>query len=144
MKRIVVVSLVVVALATLGCASSTTSTVESLASNPLVSSLTSGLGLNATQAVGGAGALLGSAQAKLSSDQWKSVTNAVPGSDAIVKEAKNLTGVTGNFGDVSSLGSTFSKLGITSDQATQLVPALTGYVSKASPEVGSMLASVLR
>ncbi len=146
MKRIVVGTLVLVGLAVLGCSSAgkTSATVSSLASNPLVSSLTSGLGLNANQAIGGAGALLGSAQGKLSPTDWKKVSDAVPGTDALVSEAKSLSGVTGNFGDVSSLGSTWSKLGLSTDQVSKLVPAVTSYVSKASPEAGTLLSSVLR
>ena len=144
MKRIVVgaMALALVAFSVLSCAS-TSSAVSSLASNPLVSSLTSGMGINATQAVGAAGALLGSAQGKLSPTDWKKVSDAVPGTDALVSEAKNLTGVTGNFGDVASLGSSFSKLGLNSSQVSQLVPAVTGAVSKISPEAGSILSTVL-
>ena len=144
MRRIVIGALALFAFAILGC-SSTASSVSSLASNPLVSSLTSGMGLSTEQAVGGAGALLGSAQSKLSPEDWKKVSSAVPGTDSLVSSAKSLTGVTGNFGDVSSLGSSFSKLGLSSSQVSQLVPAVTGYVSKAAgPEVGSLLAGVLK
>jgi hypothetical protein len=145
MKRIVLTALglALVAFALVSCAS-TSSAVSSLASNPLVSSLTSGLGLNATQGVAAAGALLGSAQSQLTPDQWKTVSNAVPGTDALVSEAKNLTGTTGSFGSVSSLSSSFSKLGISPEVASQLTPTLTSAVSKISPEAGSILSTVLR
>jgi hypothetical protein len=145
MKRIVLTALglALVAFALVSCAS-TSSAVSSLASNPLVSSLTSGLGLNATQGVAAAGALLGSAQSQLTPDQWKTVSNAVPGTDALVSEAKYLTGTTGSFGSVSSLSSSFSKLGISPEVASQLTPTLTSAVSKISPEAGSILSTVLR
>lgn len=148
MKRILVGVLALAAFAILSCSSTTTSSLASLASNPLVSSLTSGLGLNTTQAVGGAGALLGSAQEKLSTDDWKKVSDAVPGSNDLVTQAKSLGGVTGKFGDVSNMGAsggTFSKLGLSNDQVSQMVPVLTNYVSKAAgPQVGGLLAGVLK
>src|SRR5262245_22944002 len=146
MKRSVLVALVLVAFGIFGCASSTTSSVASLASSPLVSSVASGVGgLSSTQAVAGVGALLGSAQSNLSAADWKKVTDAVPQTDALVTEAKSLTGVTGNSGSGGSVGSWLSKLGLTSDQLTKLAPAVTGYVSKAAgPEVGNLLAGALR
>jgi hypothetical protein len=124
-------------------AASTTSSVSSLASNPLVSSLTSGLGLSANQAIGGAGAVLGAAQEKLSPGDWSKVAKDVPGADALVTQAKSMSGVTGKFGDLSSMGGTFEKLGLNSEQVSKLVPAVTDYVAKASPEVGNLLKGAL-
>jgi hypothetical protein len=124
-------------------ASSTASMVESLASNPLVSSLTSGSGLTASQAVAGAGALLGTAQSKLAPADWQKVSSAVPGTDSLVSTAKSLTGAS-SFSDFSGVGGALSKVGLNSSQVSALVPAVTGYVSKAAgPEVGSLLAGVL-
>jgi hypothetical protein len=151
MKR-VAFGILVLAVAIVGCssssstgstASSAASAVESLASNPLVSSLTSGSGLTASQAVAGAGALLGTAQSKLAPADWQKVSAAVPGTDSLVSTAKSLTGATG-FSDFSSVGGALSKVGLNSSQVSALVPAVTGYVSKAAgPEVGSLLAGVL-
>ena len=143
MKRLSISAIAVSAFVVLAC--STASSLTSLASNPLVSSLTSGLGLNTTQAVGGAGAVLGSAQEKLSADDWKKVSGAVPGADALVTQAKSLGGVTDKFGDLSSMGGTFQKLGLSTDQVSKLVPAVTDYVSKAAgPQVGGLLSAALR
>jgi hypothetical protein len=151
MKRIAVgAAVVLVALAVGSCSSasstsSTSSTVSSLASNPLVSSLSSGIGISPTQAVAGAGAVLGSAQANLSPTDWKKVTDAVPSTDALVSEAKKLTGVTGSFGNWGSLGDSLSKLGLSSEQISKLVPGVTDYVSKAAgPQVSNLLAGALR
>ncbi len=126
-------------------ASSAASSVASLASDPLVSSLTSGLGLNATQAVGGAGALLGLAQENLAKADWDKIASAVPGAGPLISQAKSLGGITGKFGSLAGLAPAFSKMGLSADQAASLTPAVTDYVSKAAgPEVGSLLGGAIK
>ena len=132
MKNVASLALValVLAAAILGC-SSGASSVASLASNPLVSSLTGGIpGLSADQAIGGAGSLLGLAKENLSADQWKKVAGAVPGADQLTKAGLDMGGISGKIGGRSGLDSSFSKMGISKDQADKMVPAMSDYMTK--------------
>jgi Protein of unknown function VcgC/VcgE (DUF2780) len=132
----------------MGCTKSTStavSSVASLASHPLVSSLTSGLGLNANQAIGGAGALLGLAQENLAAPDWSKVAAAIPQASTLITQGKALGGITGKIGSLGNLSGAFSKLGLNADQVSALTPALTDYVSKAAgPEVGALLAGAIK
>lgn len=115
-----------------------------LTSNPLVSSLMGSLGLNATQAIGGAGALLGLAQNTLPAADWKAITSAISGTDALVKAATSLGGISGKPSSLADLSPAFTKMGLSTSQVSQLVPALTDYVGKAtSAATGAALAGVL-
>ena len=125
-------------------ASSAASSVASLASDPLISSLTSGLGLNTAQAVGGAGALLGLAQENLAKADWDKIASAIPGAGPIIAQAKSLGGITGKFGSLAALAPAFSKMGLSNDQVASLRPALTDYVGKATTaELGTTLAGAI-
>jgi hypothetical protein len=136
-------SALVVAFLFSGCAAS--NSISSLTSNPLVSQLTSSLGLTPTQAIGGAGSLLGLAEENLTDDQFDKVSDAIPGTDALMSQAKSLTGISGTTGGLSGLTGSLSKLGISQDQVNQMVPAITDFVSKkAGPDVGNLLASALK
>src|SRR5688572_30096356 len=77
-----------------GCGSSSSS-VASLASNPLISSLTSAtnLGLSPDQAIGGAGALMSIAKGNLSSENWGKVSDAIPASDSIMDSGLKKVGL---------------------------------------------------
>jgi hypothetical protein len=120
------------------------SMVSQLTSNPLVSNLMSTLGLNATQAIGGAGALLGLAQNTLPQADWSAITSAIPGTDALVKTAASLGGITGKASSLADLSGPFTKLGLSTDQVTKLVPAVTDYVGKStSAATAAALAGVL-
>lgn len=119
--------------------------VDQLGGNPMISSLTSGLGLNASQAVGGAGALLGLAQNKLPKADWSKITKSIPGTGDMIKTANSLGGITGKTGSLADLTGAFSKMGISADQASKRVPAVSDYVGKAAgPDVGAALAGVLK
>ena len=112
-----------------GCGS-TSSSIASLASNPMISSLTSGMGLSADQAIGGAGSLLGLAKENLSADQWKKVAGAVPGADAITKAGLDMGGLSGKIGGLSGMNDAFSKIGLNQDQVNKMVPAMSDYMAK--------------
>src|SRR6267378_760137 len=137
MKARIVGMVLVAMLAVLGCTKNTSmSSVTSLASNPLVTSLTSALGLNATQAIGGAGALLGLAQHNLAGADWSKVAAAVPGASSLISQAKSLGGIS-QFTNLAGLSGAFTKMGLSADQVKSLPPAMTDQVSKAAgPEVG--------
>src|SRR5262245_22599990 len=144
MKRIAL-GLALTTLLSTGCAKNTAmSSAASLATNPLVTSLTSGLGLNATQAMGGAGALLGLASENLAKADWTKVANAVPGVNSLISEAKTLGGITGKFTSLANLSGAFTKMGLSADQVKTLTPAMTDFISKsAGPEVGNLFAGAI-
>ena len=122
-----------------------TAFVTQLASNPLIASLVSSLGLTATQAVGGAGALLGLAQAKLPKSDWSAIEGGVPGAKDLVQASSTMGGMMTQPGSLQDLSGAFAKMGLSSDQVTQLVPALTDYVGKAtSAATAAALADVLK
>jgi hypothetical protein len=93
----------------------------------LIGGLTKSIpGMSQAQAILGAGSVFGLAKAKMPSDQFSQVANAVPGASALVDEAvkaglpaaEQLTGL-------SSLTPMLSKAGITPSMVTALVPELT-------------------
>jgi hypothetical protein len=98
--------------------------------------LTSQLGLTPEQAKGGVGSILSYAQGKLPAADFDKVAAAIPGGADAAKAA-------GPISDQTGLTSAFSKLGISPEQANQLIPAVTQYVSKvAGPQVGQLLGGV--
>jgi len=131
MKSIRLVALVLlVGLMGVGCGS-TTSSLASLASNPMISSLTSGLGLTADQAIGGAAGLMNIAKGNLSSDQWKKVADAVPASGSIMDSGLKSIGLSSEkVKSLADMGGSLGKLGITSDQLNSMVPAMGDFMSK--------------
>lgn len=133
--------LAVLVLTAASCASNP---IAGLTSNPLISSLTSGLGVTPDQAVGGTGAMLGLAQNKLSPDQFSAVSKAIPGASDISKAAAPLIGSASpqSVGDVQSI---FSKLGMSPDTVSKFAPILSDAVSKvAGPEVGGLLGGLFK
>jgi hypothetical protein len=148
MRRLVIGIALLGVLASAGCSKNSTSSamssVTSLASNPLITSLTSSLGLSATQAIGGAGALLGLAQKNLAGADWSKIAGAVPGASSLISQAKTLGGIS-QFTDLAALAPAFSKIGLSGDQVKSLTPALTDYVGKAAgPDVGNLLAGAIK
>jgi hypothetical protein len=147
MRRIIVAFTLLGLLVATSCSKNSTSaamsSVTSLASNPLITSLTSSLGLSATQAIGGAGALLGLAQKNLGAD-FSKIAGAIPGASSLISQAKTLGGIS-KFTDLAGLAPAFSKMGLSSDQVKSLTPALTDYVGKAAgPDVGNLLAGAIK
>jgi hypothetical protein len=124
---------------------SSTSMLTQLASNPLVTSLGSAIGLNPTQAILGAGSALGISKEKLASADWDKVAKVVPQVGDLIGQAKSLSGLSGAFGSLSNLTSAFSKAGISADQATKIAPAVSEFVGKAAgPAVGDLVANSLK
>lgn len=136
--RAVRVAGAIVALATIlcmGCAST-----SSLLSNPLISSLSTGLGINPTQAIQGAGSLFSLAKEKLSKPDFKSLGKAIPGVDDMMKEAGKL-GLPSPIGSVNGLNPVFQKIGLSTDQVTKMISQTTGSVEQAG---GKEMADKLR
>jgi hypothetical protein len=125
-------------------ASNATSEAAALASDPMISSLTTGLGLNANQAIGGAGALLGLAQTNMASGDWSKVAAAIPGASNLISQAKTLGGIS-KFTNLADLSGAFTKMGLTADQAKGITSSLTDTISKAAgPEIGTAFAAAIK
>jgi hypothetical protein len=126
-----------------GCASAS-SALGGLTSNPLVSSLTSQLGVSPEQAVGGTGAMLGYAQKALPADQATAVANAIPGASDITKAAAPMLGGS-SLSSLADVQSAFSKLGMSPDTVSKFAPILTDQVGKvAGPQVAGLLGGLFK
>lgn len=110
-----------------GCA--TAGLPSGITSNPLVGALTSGLGVNPEQAVGGTGAMMGLAQSKLSPDQFGSITSAVPGLGDITKAAGPLLGGS-SMSSLADVQGAFSKLGMSPEMVGKFAPIIGDAISK--------------
>ena len=96
----------------------------------VLSSLTSAVpGLTPQQAAVGAGGLLALAKTKLPRDQYAQVVKAWPNSDVLIAEAVK-AGAPSQPSSLSDLSSTFSRVGISPDQVSQLIPALGSDLSR--------------
>lgn len=110
----------------------------------VLSSLTSIPGVSETQAIAGAGSMLGLASAKLPAADYAKVANSIPGADALVKEAGKLTGLT-SFGSLTDVTNALGKLGVTPDQVMKMGSSLADYAGKTGgAEVTSMLTGLLK
>ena len=138
------------------------STADATASE-LVGALTQKLGVTEQQATGGAGAIFGLAQSKLSPDNFRQVARVVPGmegllqaaptggatgsmADAATAAASSLLGKSGeSLGGLASLAGPFSQLGLSPDMLGKFVPVILDYVGgKGGASVQSLLAGVLK
>lgn len=146
MKLIRLVALVlIVGVMGVGCGS-TSSSVESLASNPMISSLSSGLGLTPNQAIGGAGALMGIAKNNLTSDNWKKVEDAVPASDEIMDGGLKMGGLSEDkVKSMADLSGSLGKMGLNQTQVTSMVPAMGDYMTKGGhAEAGDLFKGAIK
>ena len=126
------------------------------ASPDLVGQLSSELGSSPEQAAGAAGALFGLAKSRMQPDEFKQVSNSVPGMSALLAAAPamsssakgtsgNLSQLAGQAGGLMAAASAFSKLGLSPDLVAKAVPVLTSFVGKAGgANVASLLANVLK
>jgi Protein of unknown function VcgC/VcgE (DUF2780) len=126
------------------------------ASPDLVGQLSTELGSSPEQAAGAAGALFGLAKSRLQPDEFKQVSNSVPGMDALLLAAPaagakakgtsgNLSQLAGQAGGLMAAASAFSKLGLSPDLVAKAVPILTSFVGKSGgANVASLLSGVLK
>jgi Protein of unknown function VcgC/VcgE (DUF2780) len=110
--------------------------------NPLLSSLTKSLGVTPTQAVGSVGSMLSMAQQKLPAGTFDQIAKVIPGASQYLDGAKALGLLKSPITDMAGLSKTMSGLGIKPETAAKMVPAVTDYVTKASPSLGKTLAGV--
>ncbi|HEX6398021.1 MAG TPA: DUF2780 domain-containing protein [Steroidobacteraceae bacterium] len=123
----------------------------------LIDMLTGALGVNATQAEGGAAVLFKAARDKLGDGEFSKLLGGVPGLSDLVKKAPAsggglgglLGGLAGAVGGNAALISTvvggFSKLGLGTDDAKRFVPVIMNFLhKKVGPAVVSKLEKTLR
>jgi hypothetical protein len=138
-RRTVTMGLVALPLALSGCASTKSMT------DPLITGLTSSLGVTENQAMGGTGSILTLAQEKLAKGEFDQIAKVIPGSTKYLDMAKSLGAVTGPLGNRSGLNSALTRLGISPTTAAKFVPAVTDFVGKAGgADVANMLSSALK
>jgi hypothetical protein len=125
-------------------AASVSSSVMS-AAGPLLSSLGGAVpGLSQAQSVIGAGSLLGLAKAKMPAESFSQVSNAVPGTDALISEAQK-QGLPSQPSGLSEVTGFLEKAGISSSQVSQMIPALGKAVGgKVSPDVANAFMAALK
>jgi hypothetical protein len=123
----------------------------------LVDMLTKKLGVNATQAEGGAAVLFKAAKDKLGADEFTRLLGGVPGLGELLKKAPAsggglgglLGGIAGAMGGNAALISTivggFGKLGLSADDAKKFAPVMFEFLrTKVSPDVAAKLEKTLR
>lgn len=124
----------------------------------LVSMLTQTLGVNESQAKGGAGLLFGLAKEKLGGD-FGQVEAAVPGMGDLLSAApvggglgsalgglaQAVGGGAGQLGGLASLAGGFSKLGLDAGMVGKFLPVILSFVqSKGGDQVKNLLAGALK
>jgi hypothetical protein len=126
----------------------------------LIDLLTQNLGVNETQASGGAGLIFNLAKSKLGGADFAQVSSAVPGIDSMMssaqdtgggllggigKMASGLGGGAGGLGTLASLAGGFSKLGLDTGMVGKFVPIILSFVqSKGGDAVKGLLEKALK
>ena len=125
----------------------------------LVDMLTKNLGVNPSQAEGGAGVLFKAAQDKLGAAEFGKMLGGVPGVTDLLKKAPAAGGggglggllggiagaMGGNAGLIANVVGGFSKLGLKADDAKKFVPIILTFLrTKVGPDVVSKLESALK
>jgi len=113
--------------------------------NPLMSKLTSSLGVTQDQAEGGVGSILTLAQEKLAKGDFDKVAALIPGASGYLEKAKSLGAVAGPLLNGAGLNGALGKLGIDAATAAKFVPQVTKFVSKAGgSKLGGLLTNALK
>ena len=109
----------------------------------LVNTLTSGLGVNAEQAAGGSAALLSMAKNQLSAEQFKGVTDSVPGLSALLGGDGGLAAsALSQVSSMEGVSNAFKSLGLSPDMITQFAPMILKFLGEQG--VGSDLVTQLQ
>ena len=136
-----------------GCSSSTNAPSGELnapsgelgASSGLISGLIGAVpDLSQQQAIAAAGALFSLAQTNMEADQFAMLVEAVPGTNVLISRATE-AGLPTSPSSMSAVTPFLSEQGITPDQVSQLVPALSAQVeSEASDELASAFTAAIQ
>ena len=112
--------------------------------DPVISALSSQLGVSDAQAGGGIGSMLSLAKSKLSTQDFSAVSKAIPGAESYIKTAQQALGSSGSITDMAGLKSAFTKLGMKPEMINQFKPVLLETAGKLGGDsVKQMLASAL-
>jgi hypothetical protein len=124
------------------------------ASPELVGKIANELKVTPKQAEGGAGALLGLAKQRLKPEEFKEVSDAIPGTDGLLSAASSaastsgmgaMAGMSKSAAGLASVAGTFKQLGLSPDMATKMVPVLTNFAqSKGAAGAAKLLAGALK
>jgi hypothetical protein len=110
----------------------------------MVQSVMQQVGTSLVQAVGGSGALLNLAQNKLPAADSAKLSNAVPNMNEVLSQSKSVGGFS-NIKSMQDANAVMSKLGMNSNQISQMPQALAGYLeSAAGPNVASLIRNIWR
>jgi hypothetical protein len=123
----------------------------------LIDMLTKNLGVNGTQAEGGAAVLFKAAKDKLGDGEFGKLLGGVPGLSDLMKKAPASGGglggllgglagaVGGNAGLIANVMQGFGKLGLSVEDAKKFVPVILQFLrSKVGPDVVTKLEQTLR
>lgn len=129
----------------------------------LIQQLTQGLGVEESQAKGGAGLIFKMAKEQLGDGEFAQVANAIPGIGNLIGEAPaeekglagaigGLAGMAGALGggggqlaNMAALAGGFSKLGLSPAMATKFIPIILSFTqSKGGDGIKDILAGVLK
>lgn len=123
--------------------------------NELIQMLTSKLGLDADQAKGGIGLVLGFLKDKLGGADFDKVKEAVPDADSAIDaapEAGGLGGMLGSLadkvgmgdvGDLAQLAGGFDKLGIDKEKAGGPISTVTEFIQNKGGDIGAIVKKAL-
>ena len=113
--------------------------------NPLMSKLTSSLGVTQDQAEGGVGSILTLAHEKLAKGDFDKIAALIPGASGYLEKAKSLGAVAGPLLNGAGLNGALAKLGIDAATAAKFIPQVTRFVSKAGgSKLGGLLTNALK
>jgi hypothetical protein len=86
--------------------------------------------------------MLSLASSKLEAGEFDQIAGLIPGADGYLSAAKSMVG---NVNNVAELNGAFSDLGISTDQAAKLVPAVTDFVGEAGGDsAGDLLSGLFK
>jgi hypothetical protein len=107
-----------------------------LVSNPLISTLTTTLGITPTQAIGGTAAILNDTKGKMKPSDFKTLTKQVPQVNTL------LSAVPAGMLSSGDVGSQFSLLGMDPSMITNFYPLVLQYLQGgAKPSMDKILAA---
>ncbi len=111
-----------------------TDSISESAGGSLSGMLSSGLGISEDQADASMGSVLALAGEKLSSGEYDSLINKIPGADKYLDSAKSAGALAGKIGDVDALKNSLSGLGIPPETVDKMLPMIVEYGGKLGGE----------
>jgi len=108
----------------------------SVGSNPLITNLTSSLGITPSQAIGGSAALLGEAKKEMKPADFNVMSSAIPSVGSLMSAVPVGSG---------TLTSQFSKYGLKPEMIDKFIPFITDYISAGStPAMGKLVEAAMK